>query len=91
MSEHNYEDGARIDGARSCSLHDVGGTNLLAATLVGWDFTALAIVDTDRLSDGAPLDPQCRSVEHEQLGQLPIAFVKRITVSRRRPNPEEQP
>jgi len=76
--------GGYIDGNRSASLHDVGGRNLLAATLIGADYTALVIVDTDHIGDGTPLvDPRCRGVPHEQLGELPLDVVKKITIAQR--------
>ncbi len=82
--------GGYIDGARTASLHDVGGTNLLAATLVGADYVCLAIVDTEQLGgDGAMFDPRCRSVEHEQIGPLPVEYVRRLTVSQRRNRPPD--
>lgn len=84
MTADDERGGGHIDGARSASLHDVGGTNLLAATVVGANYTCLAIVDAEHLGDGTPMaDPHCRSVEHEQLGPLPIEYVRRIAIARR--------
>ena len=77
-------DGGFIDGARTVSLHDQGGINLLAATVIGWDFSCLAILDADHFHDGTPMvDPHCREVGHEQTGKLPIEFVKRIAIVHR--------
>ncbi len=75
--------GGYIDQA--VALDDVGGGNRLAATLIGWEFTCLAIVDCDRLGDGTPMvDPHCREVEHEQTGPLSIEFARRIASAQRR-------
>jgi len=77
--------GGYVDGPRTVSLHDVGGYNLLAATVIGTDYTALVILDADHLHDGTPMtDPQCRDVQHEQLGALPLDVVKRIAIAQRR-------
>lgn len=79
----NCSGGGIIDGPRSVPLHDVGGGNTLAATLVGVDFTCLAILDAERIGDGTPIDAHCRGVRHEQVGKLPIEYVRRIAVSQR--------
>jgi hypothetical protein len=76
----NPTGGGYIDGHRSVPLDDVGGGNLLAATLIGADYTCLAIVDTDHMGDGVPMiDPHCRAVVHEQTGALPAEYVRRLT------------
>jgi hypothetical protein len=79
--------GGCIDGNRTVPLDDVGGGDLLAATLVGVDFTALAILDTALIPFGVPIDAHCRSVPHEQLGPLPLEFVRRITITQRKDQP----
>jgi hypothetical protein len=75
--------GSYIDGPRTVPLDDVGGGNLLAATLIGADYTCLALVDTERIADGVPLDAHCRGVLHEQSGKLPIEFAIRLAVAAR--------
>jgi hypothetical protein len=75
--------GGYIDGNRSVPLEDVGGGQYLAATLIGGDFTFLALVDTEHIDEGAPLDRHCYGAQHEQLGKLPIEFVKRIAIAQR--------
>lgn len=85
-----------VDRARSACLCDVDGPGLMAATAVGADgSTHLIVVQLDRLGDDTALyDPACVSAEHEQLGELPLEFVKRITISertRRHDNPETAP
>jgi hypothetical protein len=71
--------GSYIDVPRTVPLDDVGGGNLLAATLIGADYTCLAIVDTDHIGDGIPMiDPRCHAVVHEQTGALPAEYVRRL-------------
>jgi hypothetical protein len=71
--------GSYIDGPRTVPLDDVGGGNLLAATLIGTDYTCLAIVETDHIGDGVPMiDPHCRAVAHEQTGALPAEYLRRL-------------
>lgn len=76
-------DGGCIDGRRSCSLYDVGGGNVLAATLVGADYTILALLDTDHIRDGTPIDRHCREAVHEQLGPLPLEIARRVAIANR--------
>jgi len=75
----NTNSGGYIDGPRTVRLDDVGGGNLLAATLIGADYTCLAIVDADHMGDGVPMiDPHCRVVVYEQTGALPAEYVRRL-------------
>jgi hypothetical protein len=75
--------GGFIDGNRSVPLEDVGGGQYLAATLIADDCTVLALVDTEHMGDGTPIDRHCRGAIHEQDGKLPIEFVKRIAIAQR--------
>jgi hypothetical protein len=84
---------AIIDHARSACLCDVGLPDVTASVCVTEDgHVDLVLINTRLLGDERfAYNPTTPEAPHDQLGQLPIAFVKRITVSRRRPNPEEQP
>lgn len=74
-----------VDNARSADLTDVGLANYLAATVIDEDGTEHAIL-AERESIGNPsvrYDPTCGHAPHEQLGALPLWFIRRITISRR--------
>ncbi|ORV61483.1 hypothetical protein AWC03_09800 [Mycobacterium europaeum] len=76
--------------AHSVSLGDVGLTDYLAATAVSADGSAyLLLARRDRLGDDtARYDADCSDIEHEQTGPLPLEYVRRITISRRRQRTE---
>lgn len=81
----DFDNPLLVDDARSCCLCDVGGPGLIATVALDSDGTEhLVLADRDRIGDDtARVDTSCQTVEHEQVGQLPIDFVRRITVSRR--------
>ncbi|MFP1155541.1 hypothetical protein ACK280_26235 [Mycobacterium sherrisii] len=82
---------ALIDAARTCSLHDVGGTNLLAATLIdSGGNVILAILAADRLDGVTALDMRRRNAEHEQLGRLPLDVVRKIAIAARKHRDAEE-
>ncbi|CAM3074281.1 hypothetical protein BST27_30825 [Mycobacterium intermedium] len=77
--------GHLLDYDRSVCLCDVGQADYFAATAVtagGDEHLVLA----RRAAIGDPTacyDSSCRDVAHEQLGALPLEYVRHITVSRR--------
>jgi hypothetical protein len=74
-----------IDNSRAACLCDVGGDRLIATVAVAADGAEhLVLADRDRIGDdSACVDTGCRDAEHEQLGELPIEYIRRITASRR--------
>jgi hypothetical protein len=74
-----------IDEVRTACLCDVGAPGYLAATAVDPDGqTRFVIADLRRIDDDtARYDRHCRDVPHEQLGPLPLEYVKRLTISQR--------
>jgi hypothetical protein len=79
------DDASLIDDSRTRCLCDVGGDDYLAATAVAADGSEhLLLARCDALGDeNVRYDPNCSDVAHEQLGALPIEYVRRITISRR--------
>ena len=74
-----------IDNSRTTCLCDVGRPDFLAATAIAADGSGhLVLAQVDAI--GSPdigYDPTCSAVDHEQLGALPIEYVRRLTVTRR--------
>jgi hypothetical protein len=74
-----------IDGRRSCFLADVGGAGYVAAVTVsaaGSEYLVVAHIDSLR-DDTAGYDAACSDVVHEQLGALPLEYVRRIAIASR--------
>jgi len=74
-----------IDDARSACLCDVGCPGYSAALLIApGGAEHLALIEISSIGDEAVrYDSSCTSVQHEQLGALPLDVVRRITISRR--------
>jgi hypothetical protein len=81
----DLDDALLMDNARAACLCDVGGAGLIATVAVSADGAEhLVLADRDRIGDDkARVDIGCPAAEHEQIGELPIEYVRRITVSRR--------
>lgn len=78
----SVDDAHIVDGSRTRCLCDVGGPGYWAATAVAADGSEyLVIAELDSLGDGAPYDAACSTVGHEQLGPLPLEYVRRLTVA----------
>lgn len=84
------DDACLIDPGRTAFLCDVGGRGFLAATAVRPDGTShLVVACLDVLGDAdTKYDSACAHVEHEQVGPLPLEYVRRLTISRRRQRTE---
>ncbi len=74
-----------VDDVRSRCLCDVGGASLLAATAIDGDGREyLVVAEVDQLGDPvAVVDVACPDAPHEQLGPLPLEYVRRFTVAQR--------
>ena len=74
-----------IDDCRTRCLCAVGRDDYIAATAVASDGTEhLVLARCDALGDeNVRYDPACTDVAHEQLGALPLEFVRRVTISQR--------
>jgi hypothetical protein len=74
-----------IDPDRTTCLCDAGNPDYLAATAVAADGSEhLLLAECDGIGDeNVCYDPGCTDVDHEQLGALPIEYVRRLTISRR--------
>jgi hypothetical protein len=73
-----------LDASRSASLGDVGMPGYHACTVIGPDGDErLVLANLYALNDPS-VRFSTNSVEHEQLGELPIDYVRRIAISRRR-------
>jgi hypothetical protein len=81
----DYEDWVLVDSLRSAPLHDVGMPGYRAATGLDSDGDEyLSLVEIARLGrDGARFDIACADVAHEQVGPLPLEYVRRVTVAAR--------
>jgi hypothetical protein len=79
------DDSHHIDSPRSVCLCDVGAPGYVAAVAIEADGSQhFVLAENESIGDATVrYDASCSAVEHEQLGRLPIAFVHRITVSRR--------
>lgn len=79
-------DSHQIDSARSACLCDVGAPGYVAAVAIAADGSQhLILGEVGCFGDErVRYDADCTGVEHEQLGQLPLEFVRRITVSQRK-------
>jgi len=79
-----------LDLTRSASLGDVGLPDYLAAATVNSNGdTGLVLVRRDRIDDpAATYSAACAQAPHEQLGPLPLEFVRRLTASRGRQRTE---
>lgn len=77
---------AIIDEEHSACLCDVGQPDYVAATAVDPDGTQhLVLARQDAIGDLAvTYSTTCAGVAHEQLGPLPLEYVSRITITRRR-------
>jgi hypothetical protein len=74
-----------IDGARSACLCDVGQADYVATTVIEPDGSEhLVLAQHCAIGDPAVrYDSKSPDVAHEQLGPLPIEFVRRLTISQR--------
>jgi hypothetical protein len=79
------DDGCRLDYARSARLSDAGAHGYIAAEILSADGSRhLVLAQLDRIGDERALyDPQCPNAVHEQLGELPLEFMRRIAISSR--------
>jgi hypothetical protein len=70
---------------RSACLCDVGQADYLAATAITADGDEhLVLAKHSAIGDPTVrYDSSCRDVAHEQLGALPIEYVRRLTIIRR--------
>jgi hypothetical protein len=77
-----------LDDDHSSCLCDVGGDGYAAATAVAADgSTHLLLAQVDAIGDDrVTYDPTCQGAAHEQTGPLPLEFVRRLTIARRRGN-----
>jgi hypothetical protein len=84
MTDHRQH-GDFIDPDRAVCLCDVGSADYLAAVSIGPDGDQrLILAQRDAIGDpDVRYDPLCSGVAHEQVGPLPLATVRRITVSSR--------
>ena len=75
----------QIDPARSVDLADVGLPGYLAATMVDpAGGTCLVLAATAAIGDSSVIyDPEAADAVHDQLGPLPLEYVRRIAVARR--------
>ncbi len=73
-----------LDQPRSVDLTDVGLATHVAAVVIAEDGSErLVLAEREAIADPAVVfDPNASAV-HDQLGALPLAYVRRITVSRR--------
>jgi hypothetical protein len=76
-----------LDENRTVRLHDVGQPDYVAAIAVSADGAEHAVLaHIGSLGDEhVRYDDTCPDATHEQLGQLPLEYVRRLTISRRRP------
>jgi hypothetical protein len=74
---------APIDHRRSACLCDLGSDYTAAVAIDGSGDEYLLLVHRDEVGRSAVYDPGCAMVGHEQTGQLPLEYVKRIAISRR--------
>src|SRR5258708_652543 len=74
-----------IDSRRAVGLGDVGAPDYLAATVISADgSTELVLARRDALGDvTARYQSGCPDAIHEQLGELPLEYIRRITISQR--------
>lgn len=74
-----------LDFAGSACLCDIGGGEYIAAVAVGADGEQrLVLAERGSVGDEAVrYDPTCSEATHEQLGPLPLEYVRRLTISRR--------
>jgi hypothetical protein len=74
-----------IDFERATHLCDAGNDDYWLAVTIGSDGAAnLVLAEHKSIGNvNVTYDPTCRDVEHEQLGALPIEFVKRLTIAAR--------
>lgn len=79
------DSGSIIDPDRWCCLCAAGNSDYAAAVAIAADGGEhLVLAHRDSIGDDtAVYDSTCRGVAHEQLGVLPIEFVRRLTISRR--------
>jgi hypothetical protein len=84
VTDHQQH-GELVDPDRTVCLCDVGNPDYLAAVAIGPDGDQrLILAQRDAIGDpDVRYDPLCSGVAHEQVGKLPLATVRRITVSRR--------
>ncbi|BBY35885.1 hypothetical protein MMAN_58010 [Mycobacterium mantenii] len=74
---------AIIDHRRSVALCDVG-SHYIAATVIDSDgIDYLMLASPDDIGTCTLYDPTCVLAVHEQVGKLPLEYVRRIAVSRR--------
>ncbi|MGF2945834.1 hypothetical protein [Mycobacterium sp. Lab-001] len=78
------------DRARCVGLGDVGLPDYAAATVIGSDgATHFVLAQGRALGDpDVRYDAECCDVAHEQSGPLPLEYIRRLTISRRRQRTE---
>ncbi len=81
----------RLDPRRLARLGDVGLPGYVAAVVVDCDGeTNLMLARVDAINDpAATYNAGCPDAPHDQLGPLPIEYVRRLTISRRRRRNQE--
>ena len=74
-----------VDPSRSACLCDVGQPAYWAVSAIGpGGEQRLILARRDAIGDTRhTYDPTCSTVSHEQLGELPIEFVRRLAVASR--------
>jgi hypothetical protein len=79
------ENGSLIDYEHSTCLQDVGQVDYIAALAVAADGTThLILADREAIGDdNVTYDPTCSDAVHEQIGALPLEYVRRLTISQR--------
>lgn len=80
-----------VDQARSVVLTDAGLADYLAATVIDED-GGEHLVPADFRVIGEPnvlYDASCATAVHEQLGPLPIDYVRRMAISQRTHRPDD--
>lgn len=84
MTDHQQH-GDFIDPDHTACLCDVGNPDYVAAIAIGPDGDQrLILAKRDAIGDpDVRYDPNSVGVAHEQLGPLPLEFVRRITISSR--------
>lgn len=79
------DDGLLIDTDRTACLCDAGQTDYIATTAIDVDgCERMVLAHQPSIGDTSVVfGPKCPDVAHEQLGPLPLAVVRRITIASR--------
>ena len=74
-----------IDNCRTVCLCVAGCEDYVAATAIAADGSEhLVLAQLDAIGNpDVGYDPNCSAIAHEQLGALPLEYVRRITISQR--------